>query len=157
MPDEGNEDYLFANTDPLNVLGDVVPPLSPELMDKIRAGRGERSQILDGSMLPQHDDLTPYALTHVVMTFEKESDLVRCARMLQWSDARLRGMESPEILWEWKKVFRNMMQIEFAVGWYSKDFFEERRDAFLEPTHASYYSTFGMTPDDIKIRHEILE
>lgn len=153
---DGNSEPLFANTDPLNVLGDVVPPLSDKVMKKIVKGRTKRTQILDGSMLPQHSNLTPYALTHVQMNFGNEDDLVKCARMLQWSDARMRAITDPHIMWEWKKSFRDGMILEFSVGWYSQEFFEQRRDAFRDQSHSSYYSNFGLTPSDIITRDEIL-
>ncbi len=153
---QSNEQPMRANTDLLNVLGDDVPPLTDEVMKKAIQGRVGRVQVLDGSMLPQHAGKTPYALTHVHMSFENEDDLIRCLRMLQWSDVRMRANSDPIIMWEWKKSFRDKNTVEFTVGWYSECFFNSRKDAFLDISHASYYAQFGLTPSDIQTRHEII-
>ena len=151
-----NTEKLRISTDPLNVIGYEVAPLPPHVMEAVARGRAERTQLLDGSMLPQHEGLKRYAYTHVHMDFDNEDDLIRCVRMLQWSDERMRSRTDPMILWEWTRSYRHGMSVEFTVAWYSKDFFDERKNAFMDPQHASYYSSFGLKPSDIKIKHEIL-
>ncbi|MDB5530744.1 MAG: hypothetical protein JWR51_3847 [Devosia sp.] len=153
---DGNTESMIANTDVLNVLGDNVPSLSDFVLDRVRQGRSTRTQVLDGSKLPQHDEKVPYALTHVIMNFDNEDDLIKCIRMLQWSDARMRAAPDPKIMWAWREGFRDGSQVEFAVAWYSEEFFQARKDAFLDRSHSGYYSQFGLEPKDIKIRHEIL-
>jgi hypothetical protein len=152
-----NEEPIVIATDMLNVLPDPVKPLPEHVLRKLAEGKKTKTQFLDGSMLEQHDHLKPYSLTHVTMTFVNEEDIVRCARMLQWSDERMRARTDPIILWKWKEAYRDNMTVEFAVAWYTEAFFNERKDAFLDTQHASYYSTFGLKPADIKIRHEICQ
>lgn len=154
---KANTERMVMGADPLNVIADVVEPLPPHVLERLKKGRKQRTQVLDGSMLPQHAGRTPYALTHVTMTFDNEDDVVRCARLLQWSDARMRACDDAKIMWEWKQSFREGMTLEFSVGWYSKEFFEERRGAFRDKAHASYYGKFGLQPSDIKTRHELLK
>jgi hypothetical protein len=48
------------------------------------------------------------------------------------------------------------MKVFFGVAWYDRAFFERRKDAFKEPAHMSYYSTFGATPDRFKMKHKVL-
>lgn len=153
---KANQEHIVIDTDVLNVLSDEVKPLPPHVLEKLIQGRTSRTQILDGSMLEQHTNLVPYAYTHVSMTFSNEDDIVRCARMLQWSDERMRARTDPKIMWNWKQSYRDGMTIEFSVGWYSEEFFEERKDAFMDASHASYYARFGLKPSDVKTRHEIL-
>jgi hypothetical protein len=153
---DANQEPLVANSDVLNVLGDPVPPLSDAVLDKVIAGRESRTQILDGSDLPQHEGLVPYAVSHVDMKFDHEDDLVRCVRLLQWSDARMRAMTDPQILWNWNSSFRNDQEIEFSVSWFGEEFFENRKDSFMDGMHSGFYSVFGLTPEDIRVRHEVL-
>jgi len=143
--------------DPLNVLRYDIKPLPRHVLARIRKGRTERTPILDGSMLEQHADLTPYALTHVVMEFENEDDIIRCARMLQWSDERMRSKDNPRIMWEWKKSFREGMKVEFSVAWYSEEFFEEHRTSYKDRNHQEYFKKFGLSVADTKTWDEILE
>lgn len=142
--------------DPLNVIRDEIKPLPKHVLARIKKGRTERTQILDGSMLEQHSDLMAYALTHVSMEFNNEDDIIRCARLLQWSDERMRSKDNPRIMWEWRKSFREGMILEFSVAWYSKDFFEEHRASFKDKNHKGYFKLFGLSSSDIKTRDEIL-
>jgi hypothetical protein len=151
-----NTEPISMGADPLNVMRDEVKPLPRHVLARLKKGRSERTQILDGSMLPQHDDLQPYALTHVTMNFTNEDDIIRCARILQWSDERMRSRDNPKIMWAWKESFRENMVLMFSVGWYSKEFYEANRTAFMDRYHASYYSKFGLTAEDIHTEDEIL-
>lgn len=153
---DANYERISISTDPLNVLVDDIPPLSDDLIEKVRLGRTQRTQILDGSQLEQHAKLKPYAHTHVWMTFDSEDDIIRCVRMLQWSDERMRARTDPRILWGWEMSFREGNQVYFSVVWYTKEFFEERKDSYSDKAHSSYFSLFGMTPKDLKIKHEIV-
>lgn len=99
----------------------------------------------------------PYAQTEVVIHFDDESKLRTCVRMLRWSDERLRLQHLDKLLdWEWNKTFREGMTIFFGVNWYDRAFFEQRKDAFKEPTHASYYAVFGATPESLEMKHIVL-
>lgn len=151
-----NTEKLRVSTDPLNVIGYDVAPLSEKVMDAVVQGRTARTQLLDGSMLPRHEGLRRYAYTHARMNFDNENDLVRCVRMLQWSDERMRSRTDPMILWEWTRSYREGMSVEFTVAWYSEEFFNERKNAFQDKQHAGFYSAFGLKPSDIIVRHEIL-
>ncbi len=155
MPDANTEEMVIF-TDPLNVIRDVVPPLSKKILSNIRKGKTSKTQLLDGSSLDQHEKLEPYALTHVSMKFDNEDDIIRCVRILQWSDERMRAREQPTILWAWKQSFRNKDEVYFSVAWYTKAFFDSRKDSFYDPMHTSYYKIFNKTPTGLKIRHEIL-
>lgn len=153
---KANTEKIIVEADVLNVLGSEVAPLPEHVINRLIQGREKRTQILDGSLLEQHSNLIPYAYTHVSMNFDNEDDIIRCARMLQWSDERMRSRSDPKILWAWKQSFREKMSLEFSVAWYTKEFFEDRKDAFMDSNHASYYANFGLKPSDIKVRHEIL-
>lgn len=152
-----NNEPIVMGSDPLNVDRDIVKPLSDHVLAKVIEGRTKRTQILDGSMLPQHQGLEPYAYTHVKMTFDNEEDLIRCARILQWSDERMRSRDSPRIMWKWEDSDRDKMTVRFKVAWFSKEFFDENKKAFRDDHHQSYFQLFGLSVADIKTRHEILK
>lgn len=156
MKISANEEHIVMGSDPLNVIADVVKPLPDHVLKRVIEGRKERTQILDGSMLEQHDHLKPYAYTHVTMDFENEDDLIRCARLLQWSDERMRSRTDPKIMWAWQESFRDGMRLEFSVAWYSEEFFREQQDAFMNAEHAAYYAKFGLNVGDIKTKHQIV-
>ncbi|WP_312723943.1 hypothetical protein [Stutzerimonas nitrititolerans] len=152
-----NTEPMVMGVDPLNVLRDEVKPLPRHVLARVKKGKTGRTQILDGSMLEQHADLVPYALTHVTMIFDNEDDIIRCARMLQWSDERMRSKENPRIMWEWKRSFREGMAVEFSVAWYSKEFFEQNRVAFKDKNHQNYFHKFGLSVADIKTQDEVID
>lgn len=150
---------MDANNEKISMGGNSdneVKPLPDHVMAKLVEGRHKRVQLLDGSSLKQHNNLVRYAFTHVKMTFDNEDDIIRCARLLQWSDERMRERTEPRILWEWVKSYREGDTVEFSVAWYEKEFFEKNKDAFMNNEHSNYYAKFGMNTSDIKIEHEIL-
>lgn len=151
-----NTEIIIMGRDPLNVMKDEVKPLPKHVLEKLIEGRERRVQLLDGSSLEQHNNLTPYAYTDVKMVFDNEDDLIRCARLLQWSDERMRERTEPKILWSWIKSFREYNTVEFSVAWYEKGFFEKNKDAFMDKEHSGYYAKFGMNTSDIKINHRII-
>lgn len=151
-----NTQPMVMSSDPLNVIRDEVKPLPRHVLARLKKGRTTRTQILDGSMLEQHEGLKEYAFTHVSMSFTNEDDIIRCTRLLQWSDERMRARDTPRILWKWSHSFRERMILEFSVAWYTKEFFEQNASAFKDSTHASYYKKFGLEVADIKTRHEII-
>lgn len=152
-----NTTPISVSVDPLNVLTMEVPPLNDDLLDRIKRGREERTRILDGSLLEQHSELKPYALSHVSMHFDNEDDIIKCVRLLQWSDERMREKTDPVILWGWQESYRERDEVYFSVVWYSKDFFEQRKGSFGDASHRSYFSIFGMSPKDLEVRHEICD
>lgn len=140
--------------DILNVLELEIGEIDSELNERLEKGKTERVRILDGTEGPR-TGTTPYARTYVEISFDNEEDLRQCVLMLRWSDERLQARPEQLLLWEWNVSFREGMTIFFGVNWYDKAFFEKRQHAFVEPSHAAYYSVFGAKPEDFKIRHEV--
>ena len=143
-------------TDVLNIAGDLVPEIDAVLDQLLERGKTERVLILSGTESDENKRRKPYAVTKVTIQFDDEKSLRTCVRMLRWSDDRLRARPDQMILWDWSKSFREGMTIYFGVTWYDKEFFEKRKNAFMEPEHSSYYGYFGAKPDDFQMTHEIL-
>jgi hypothetical protein len=151
-----SEPTISVTPDILNIGGALVPELDDETIALLERGRRERVMILAGTEAGK--GRRPYAQTEVTIHFDDESKLRTCVRMLRWSDERLRLQHLDKLLdWEWNKTFREGMTIFFGVNWYDRAFFEQRKDAFKEPTHASYYAVFGATPDGLEMRHVVLD
>lgn len=146
---------ITGATDVLNIAGELVPEIDAVLGNLLEQGKKERTMILSGTESPENKTRKPYALTKVEITFDNENDLQRCVRMLRWSDDRLRSRPDQLIMWNWEMAYRKDMSINFGVAWYNKEFFEKRKNAFMEPDHASYYSFFGAKPEDFKMEHQI--
>ncbi|WP_155253307.1 hypothetical protein [Bradyrhizobium japonicum] len=143
--------------DILRIGDDLLPDIDAQLDKLLKKGRSERVQILEGSEDPSAPPRKPYARSEVQITFNNERDLRQCVRLLRWSDERLRARPDQRILWDWQMTWREGMTIYFGVNWYNREFFEARKDAFLNPEHQSYYAMFGATADQFKIRHVISE
>lgn len=150
-----NQERVSITTDPLNVIQYDIPPLDEELLALVRRGAKKKSQILDGSQLEQHLDKTVYATTHVRMRFDNEDDIIKCVRMLQWSDERMRSRADPALAWAWAEAFREGEDVYFSVLWFTKEFFDARKESYADDTHRSYLAKFGMKPKALKIEHEI--
>lgn len=151
MPDSAHG----SMTDVMNIAGDLVPKIDAVLHELLERGKSERVMILAGTETEGNRRRKPYAITKVEISFDDEDALRTCVRLLRWSDDRLRARPDQLILWDWSRSFREKMTISFGVTWYDREFFEKRKDAFMEPQHATYYAYFGAKPEDFKMEHEI--
>lgn len=108
---------------------DLSEPLPESVMALIEAGRNSRTRVLPGTEGPNRQTV-PYAKTHVEISFDNEEDLIRCVKLLHWSDERLRQLPALLAMWEWHQTVREGMKIFFSTAWYDKKFFEARKAAF---------------------------
>ena len=147
----------WFESDILRISDDLFPDIDPKLDKLLKLGWSNRVQLLAGTERASDTPRTPYARTEVKITFNNERDLRQCVRLLHWSDVRLRMREDQRLLWDWQPTFRQGMTIYFGVNWYNRDFFENRKDAFRNPEHESYYAMFGVSASDFQMQHDILE
>lgn len=96
------------------------------------------------------------ARTTCEIEFDNEDDLLACIEALRESDAALKLRPESLKAWEWERTFREGMTIVFGVRWYDRAFFEQRKDAFKNDSHRSYYKRFGATPERFKVTHDLL-
>lgn len=142
-------------SDILNIQGENIPEIDKELDNLLKKGLKSEQKILPGASNQLFGKKKPYAVTSVSVDFENESDLRRCVRLLRWSDERLLAMGST-IAWAWEATVRDGMTIRFAVNWYDKTFFEDRKESFRDKNHLSYFKMFGKNTSDMKIYTEVL-
>ncbi len=140
----------------MNIQGENIPEIDKELDELLKKGIESEQKILPGASDQIYGDKKPYARTSVKIDFENEDDLRRCVRLLRWSDERLATI-GPGIAWTWDLTTREGMTIKFAVNWYEKDFFEQRKDSFKDDNHISYFKMFGKDTSDMDVKTEILE
>ena len=141
--------------DILNIQGENIPEIDPDLDKLLEKGKTSAQRILDGASDKKFGDAIPYAVTSVEVEFDNEENLRRCVRLLRWSDERLLAMDST-IAWAWAPTKREGMKISFAVNWYDKDFYYEKNDAVDNENHLSYFKMFGKSAADMKINTEIV-
>lgn len=146
------EKVQFA--DVLNIQGEAIPEIDDELHALLEKGKISPQCILPGASDQMFGDRKPHARTSVSIEFDNEEDLRRCVRLLRWSDERLLAIGST-VAWSWDLTERDGMVIRFAVNWYDKDFFEERKDAFRDRNHLSYFRMFGKSTSDMQIVTEV--
>jgi len=79
--------------DILNIRGENIPDIDPELDQLLEKGKVSAQRILDGASDRRFGDTVPYAITRVEVEFEQEEDLRRCVRLLRWSDERLLAID----------------------------------------------------------------
>ena len=134
---------------------DLSEPLPADVLELVERGKGERTRVLPGTEGPK-GGLGLYAKTHVEISFRDEENLVRCVKLLRWSDERLRQLPELIAMWEWLQTEREGMSLFFSTGWYDEAFFRARKTAFMGRDHARYFEMFGASVDDLKTRNEIL-
>ena len=139
--------------DILNIRGEKIPELPPEVSALVEEGRHREVKILEGASSRIFGGRVPHARTHVAVRFEDEENLITCVRRLRWSDDRLMALGS-SIEWAWNFTVREGMEIRFAVDWHDPEFYRRRRGAIEDRNHLSYFKMFAMSPEDFEIRTE---
>ena len=139
--------------DILNIRGEKIPELPPEVSALVEEGRHREVKILEGASSRIFGGRVPHARTHVAVRFEDEENLITCVRLLRWSDDRLIALGS-SIEWAWNFTVREGMEIRFAVDWHDPEFYRRRRGAIEDRNHLSYFKMFAMSPEDFEIRTE---
>jgi hypothetical protein len=134
---------------------DLDAPLPEYIEELLEKGKTQRTRILPGAEGPEISK-KPYALTHVEVDFTDETNLRRCIALLKWSDERLQRLPDLLAMWNWVETVRDGMTLRFGTRWYKQAFFEERKNAFLERDHLSYFAMFGAKAEDLKTWHEVL-
>jgi hypothetical protein len=109
--------------------------------------------ILPGEEDGRRGDKQVYAVSHVEIRLDSTENLTKCIRHLEESDRRLRFMKSNP--WDWQRVQIKNNTVRFGVAWYSKEFFEERKDAWFSDQHRRLYLEFGADVDDFTVTHEL--
>ena len=112
--------------DILNIRGEKIPELPPEVSALVEEGRHREVKILEGASSRIFGGRVPHARTHVAVRFEDEENLITCVRLLRWSDDRLIALGS-SIEWAWNFTVREGMEIRFAVDWHDPEFYRRRR------------------------------
>jgi hypothetical protein len=152
FPDHRLEVFMPSE---LSSMPDLDEPLPPEVAALVEQGRTVRTQVLPGTEGPK-GGLGLYAKTHVEIAFRDEENLVRCVKLLRWSDDRLRQLPDLIAMWEWLRTERDDMSLFFSTGWYDEAFYRARNAAFLGRDHARYFAMFGASVDDLKTENEIM-
>lgn len=99
---------------------------------------------------------TLVARTLVTIELDNMDDLKRCVVELEESDRRIRELGDGND-WDWQKVKTNERMIKFGVAWYDREFFEQRKEAWSDPTHARMYERFNASPDNFHVEHELVD
>ena len=136
---------------------DLSIPLPQDILKKLEQGKTERTLVLPGTEGSPSGKVKPHAKTYVKIDFTgKEDNLIKCVKLLKWSDERLQKL--PDLLrkWAWMATLREGSTLYFTTWWWNKEFFEERKHAFLGHSHQSYLTMFGATQDDVIVHHEVV-
>jgi hypothetical protein len=84
--------------------------------------------------------------------------LARCVEQIRLSDEHLRSRPADMILWDWQSTYVEKGDepggtVVLGVAWYNETFFNERRDAYANPSHLAKYLNIGLAPGAITVTH----
>jgi len=96
-----------------------------------------------------------HALSKVEIRLQSKKDLAVCIAHLEESDRRFAMINSNP--WDWTRAMFKELTVRFGVEWYDKDFFEQRKEAYLSAEHVSMYSQFGATVNDFTVEHYLTD
>jgi hypothetical protein len=98
---------------------------------------------------------TVVALSRVEIQLRSQKDLETCIKHLEESDRRFAMIRSNP--WDWAKVIQKGLVVRFAVEWYDLKFFQSKKDAYTKPDHAKMYEQFGVTLNEVNVKHFLVD
>ncbi len=90
---------------------------------------------------------------------DDDATLDRCVEALRASDEHLRNRPEEMMLWDWQSTYVEIQRdaeggsVLLGVAWYDHEFYETKRDAYLDRLHARLYESIGLEPDAIHVSH----
>ncbi|WKN46531.1 hypothetical protein [Tunicatimonas pelagia] len=108
-------------------------------------------RIMTGEEFRRSKELQRVAITRAEITFENEDDLLKFLEVLKDSDDRLSRVPDSLVMYDWQSPIRNNLTVRFGVAWYDKDFYKEKKDAYLSQLHSNIFKKFGVKVDDMRV------
>ncbi|MEV0045616.1 hypothetical protein AB0H60_19435 [Nocardia rhamnosiphila] len=105
------------------------------------------------------------AESHIEMTLATDEAVAVCLAELEESDRRLaesikNGPKPSPGPYDWQVVTFEANEagggtVRFGVAWYNENFFQEKKDIYLDSNHGALFGKFGVEPSDVKVTHWI--
>lgn len=110
-------------------------------------------RVLTGEEFRRSKDLKRVAITRAELTFKNEDGLIKFMQVLKDSDDRLSRIPDSEVMYDWQAATLKGLTIRFGVAWYDREFYKEKKDAYLTQLHANLFKQFGVDVKDMRIEH----
>lgn len=110
-------------------------------------------RIMTGEEFRRSKDLKRVAITRAEVTFKNEDDLIKFIQVLKDSDDRLSKVPDSEVMYDWQSPTLRDLTVRFGVTWYDREFYKEKKDAYLTHLHANLFKQFGVDVKDMRIEH----
>jgi hypothetical protein len=92
-------------------------------------------------------------------TCPSETVLQNCVKQLRISDEHLRSRPEELMLWSWNATYIERVLGEeggtviLGVNWYDLDFFNKKRDSYVNPSHLEKYLNIGFSLENLSVSH----
>lgn len=139
----------LAIRDVLGIMSDGLPLSSAK---HFNVGDGWEI-LMSGEELRRAKTLQRVAITRAEIQFSSEENLLKFLEILRESDERLSRVPDEEVMYDWQMPRVKDLTVRFGVTWYNKDFFADRKDAYLTKLHTDLFKQFGIKAKDMRIEH----
>lgn len=88
--------------------------------------------------------------------------LATCIEQIRLSDEHLKSRPEEMALWDWQRTFIESNSLKprksggvviLGVAWYDEQFFDEKRNAYANPSHLEKYLNIGLHEEAITVTH----
>ncbi|GLQ74239.1 hypothetical protein [Vibrio penaeicida] len=93
------------------------------------------------------------ASTKMKIIFKEVEELNACLEELLASDERLLSIPNSEAMYDWQQMIVMGNEIRFGVVWYNEEFFENKKDIYIDPMHSRMLQKFGVSSEDYEVNH----
>lgn len=97
--------------------------------------------------------IEPVALSKCTFVVADEIRAGHCISALLQFERYLRKRDESSTPYEWANIVHKGLQFELDVLWYDRDFYADRREAFLVGAHPFALERFGCRPADLTVIH----
>lgn len=116
-----------------------------------------RELVLWGEETPgRRGGRTVVAESHCDFTLEDDAAVDRCIAALRASDEKL--AKNPASRYDWQRTWLQRHEdgggtISFGVAWYDEEFFNDKKNVFMERMHDAIFGKIGISADAVHVSH----
>lgn len=115
---------------------------------------GNRIKVLDGEVRPGKT-IVAESVCEIYFEDADNDNLQKCISEIRKSGAR--NALKADGTYDWQSTYiedtEKGQKVIFGVAWYDKDFFEDKKDVYLNPLHVKQFAKFGKTPTKVDVSH----
>lgn len=99
--------------------------------------------------------IEPLAVSCATFSLKSIEDIEPLTKAIEQFEQILNRRTPEEVKYEWANIEVNDLSVKMEIYWYDRDFFSDRKEAYLVGAHPFVFQRFGVLAKDVNILHTL--